>query len=39
MDESLVSADVVAAVSAKTAAIMDGSFVVVVNDEEPVSDK
>ena len=39
MDEALVSADVVAAVAAKSAAIMDGSFVVTVNDEEPVSDK
>ncbi len=39
MDASLVSAEVVAAVNAKKAAIMDGSFVVVVNDEEPVSDK
>ena len=39
MDEALVSADVAAAVAAKSAAIMDGSFVVTVNDEEPVSDK
>ncbi len=39
MDEALVSADVVAAVAAKSAAILDGSFVVTVNDEEPVSDK
>ena len=38
MDESLVSADVVAAVAAKSAAIMDGSFVVNINDEAPVSD-
>ncbi len=38
MDESLVPADVVAAVKAKEAAILDGSFVVPVNDEEPVSD-
>ena len=38
MDEALVSADVAAAVAAKSAAIMDGSFVVTVNDEEPVSD-
>ena len=38
MDEALVPADVVAAVSAKSAAIMDGSFVVTINDEEPKSD-
>lgn len=39
MDATLVSADVVAAVEAKKAAIMDGSFVVTINDEEPKSDK
>ncbi|MFV2001876.1 MAG: BMP family protein [Paracoccaceae bacterium] len=39
LDEALVSADVVAAVAAKTAAILDGSFVVTVNDDAPVSDK
>ena len=38
MDESLISADVVAAVNAKAAAIIDGSFVVEINDEAPVSD-
>lgn len=38
MDAALVSADVVAAVDAKRAAIMDGSFVVTINDEEPKSD-
>ena len=38
MDETLVPADVVAAVQAKEAAIMDGSFTVTVNDEAPVSD-
>ncbi len=39
MDESLIPADIVAAVKARSAAIMDGSFVVNINDEEPVSDK
>jgi basic membrane lipoprotein Med (substrate-binding protein (PBP1-ABC) superfamily) len=39
MDVSLVPSDIVAAVNAKSAAIMDGSFVVTINDEEPVSDK
>lgn len=39
MDSSLVSAEVVAAVEAKTAAIMSGDFTVMVNDEAPVSDK
>ena len=39
MDATLISADVVAAVDAKLAAIMDGSFVVTINDEEPKSDK
>jgi len=38
MDESLVAADIVAAVAAKSAAILDGSYVVVVDDNEPVSD-
>lgn len=38
LDESLVSAEVVAAVKAKEAAILDGSYVVTVNDEAPVSD-
>ncbi len=39
VDENLVPADVVAAIKAKEAAILDGSFVVNVNDNEPVSDK
>lgn len=39
MDEALVPADIVAAITAKSAAIMDGSFVVTINDEAPVSDK
>lgn len=38
LDEALVSADVVAAVKAKQAAIMDGSDSITVNDEAPVSD-
>ena len=38
MDTSLVPADIVTAVKAKEAAIMDGSFTVKVNDEAPVSD-
>ena len=38
MDTSLIPAEIVAAVKAKEAAIMDGSFTVVVNDEAPVSD-
>ncbi|OUS34060.1 BMP family ABC transporter substrate-binding protein [Rhodobacterales bacterium 56_14_T64] len=38
LDEALVSADVVAAVKAKEAAIMDGSDSITVNDEAPVSD-
>ncbi len=37
MDESLVSADVAAAVKAKSAAIMDGSYTVTINDDAPVS--
>ena len=36
-DESLVPAEVVAGVEAKQQAIMDGSFEVAINDEEPVS--
>lgn len=39
VDENLVPADIVAAIRAKEAAILDGSFVVNVNDNEPVSDK
>lgn len=39
LDEALVGAETVAAVKAKTAAIMDGSFVVTINGEAPVSDK
>ena len=39
VDENLVPADVVQAIKAKEAAILDGSFVVNVNDNEPVSDK
>lgn len=38
VDETLVSADTLAAIKAKEAAIMDGSFTVEVNDTEPVSD-
>ncbi len=38
LDESLSSAEVVAAVKAKQAAILDGSYTVTVNDEAPVSD-
>jgi len=38
LDASLIPADIVAAVEAKQAAIMDGSYVVAVNDEAPVSD-
>ena len=38
LDESLVPADVVAAVQAKEAAILDGSFTVVIDDEAPISD-
>jgi len=38
MDENLVPADVVEAVRAKEAEIMDGLFRVNVNDERPVSD-
>jgi len=39
MDTDLVPDDVAAAVNAKSAAIMDGSFVVTINDNEPVSDR
>jgi len=39
VDESLVPADVLTAIKAKEAAILDGSFVVKVNNDEPVSDK
>ena len=38
MDTSLIPAEIVAAVKAKEAAIMDGSCTVGVNDEAPVSD-
>jgi len=38
MDESLISAEIVAAVKAREAAIMDGSYTVTINDEAPVSD-
>ncbi|WP_114286232.1 BMP family protein [Candidatus Halocyntiibacter alkanivorans] len=38
LDESLIPADVVAAVKAREAAIMDGSYTLTVNDEAPVSD-
>lgn len=38
MDTALIDAKVVSAVNAKTAAILDGSFVVTINDEAPVSD-
>ncbi len=37
MDETLVSAETAAAVKAKEAAIMDGSFTVTINDDAPVS--
>ncbi|MGR3290766.1 MAG: BMP family protein [Paracoccaceae bacterium] len=39
MDDTLVPAEVVAAVMAKSTAILDGSFVVTINDEPPVSDR
>ena len=39
LDESLVPADIVSLVKAKEAAIMDGSYTVVINDDAPVSDK
>ncbi|MCF6343181.1 MAG: BMP family protein, partial [Devosiaceae bacterium] len=35
MDETMIPAEIVSMVKAKQAAIMDGSFVVNVNDEEP----
>ena len=38
LDESLVPADVVSAVKAKEAQILDGSFKVSVNDDAPASD-
>jgi basic membrane protein A len=38
IDKSLVPANVVAAIAAKEAAIRNGSFVVAINDETPVSD-
>ncbi len=38
MDTSLISKDVVDAVNARSAEIMDGSFTVEINDEAPVSD-
>jgi basic membrane protein A and related proteins len=38
LDESLIPVDVVAAVKAREAAIMDGSYTLTVNDEAPVSD-
>ncbi|HGG04902.1 MAG TPA: BMP family ABC transporter substrate-binding protein [Aliiroseovarius sp.] len=38
LDENLVPADIVAQINAKQAAILDGSFTVTVNDNEPVSD-
>ena len=39
LDESLVPADIVSLVKAKEAAIMDGSYTVVINDDAPVSGK
>ncbi|HHG88953.1 MAG TPA: BMP family ABC transporter substrate-binding protein [Devosia sp.] len=38
MDTSLIAPETVELVNAKTAAILDGSFTVTINDEEPVSD-
>ncbi|MCF6273292.1 MAG: BMP family protein [Rhodobacteraceae bacterium] len=38
LDEDLVPADIVALIRAKEAAILDGSYTVIVNDEAPVSD-
>ncbi len=38
IDKTLVPADVVSAIEAKEAAICNGSFVVTINDETPVSD-
>ena len=37
MDDALVAADVQALVAERQSAIMDGSFEVEINDEEPVS--
>ncbi len=39
VDDALVAADVVSMIEAKKAAILDGSFTVTVNNDEPVSDK
>ncbi len=39
VDPELVPADVIAAIKAREAAILDGSFVVEIDDSEPVSDK
>ena len=39
IDESLIPADTVAAIKAKEAAILNGSFVVPINNEAPVSDR
>ncbi len=39
MDTSLIAPETVELVNAKTAAILDGSFTVTINDEEPVSDE
>ena len=39
LDEALVPADIVSLVKAKEAAIMDGSYTVVINDDAPVSGK
>ena len=38
IDKTLVPANIVAAIAAKEAAIRNGSFVVTINDETPVSD-
>jgi len=38
IDKSLLPADVVASIEAKQASILDGSFVVPINNETPVSD-
>ena len=39
LDEALVPAESVSLVKAKEAAIMDGSYTVVINDDAPVSGK
>ena len=39
LDDALVPADIVSLVKAKEAAIMDGSYTVVINDDAPVSGK